>query len=314
MFPEDYVLVVDDDDGMRETVVEILVDAGIVAYGVGTGNAAVRAAEERTPLVAVVDHRLPDMTGIEVVGELKRGDPDLPVVLITGFSTLETAINAVGVVDEYLTKPVRPDRIVTSVKSRLERRRLQAENGALLDRLERTNARLEGLLAERSAELEGVLDVAAAGVAAGEADAVLEESLLAVARAAGTSTLALYAVTGGEAAMTLRTAVGDWSPPRTLDAPPGEITQDALGSPPRWATTVAISAGGVVIGALVMADERRGTPRLLRTYAALLAGPLRTAVPLTIPAARPAGDDDQTRRSTATTRPSTVAPSPGMGS
>lgn len=314
MFPEDYVLVVDDDDGMRETVVEILADAGIVAYGVGTGTAAVRAAEERAPLVAVVDHRLPDMTGIDVVGELKRGDPDLPVVLVTGFSTLETAINAVGVVDEYLTKPVRPDRIVTSVQSRLERRRLQAENVALLDRLERTNARLEALLAARSAELEGVVDVAAAAAGAGDADDVLHESLRAVARAAGASTLALYAASDGDATMPLRTAVGDWTPPETLTAPTDDVAQDSLGSPPRWATTVAITAGGVVIGALVVADELRSTPRLLRTYAALLAGPLRLAVPLTIPAARPAAEEDQTRRSTATTRPSTVASSPGMGS
>ena len=172
MFPDDYVLVVDDDDGIRETVVEILADAGIPAYGVGTGTAAVRAADNRPPLVAVVDHRLPDMTGIDVVNRLKETDPALPVVLVTGFATLETAINAVGVVDEYLTKPVRPDRIVAAVRAKLESRRLKWENTDLLGRLERANAELEQMLAARDAELEGVIDVASAVAGAGELEPV----------------------------------------------------------------------------------------------------------------------------------------------
>ena len=287
MFPDDYVLVVDDDDGIRETVVEILGDAGIPAYGVGTGTAACRAADNRPPLVAVVDHRLPDMTGIDVVNRLKETDPALPVVLVTGFATLETAINAVGVVDEYLTKPVRPDRIVSAVRAKLESRRLKSENSDLLGRLERANAELEQMLAVRDAELEGVIEVASAVAGSGELEPVLHDALSAVSRAVGAETVALYVAAAGRAdSLSLLMSEGSWSPPADVPVPTDAVSQGPLGAAAPWSTTVIVPAGGMVLGALVVADERRSTPRLLRAYAAMLAAPLRMLVPLGVPAAR----------------------------
>jgi len=148
------VYVVDDDPGMRQTVIDILALAGIAAEGFGSGRAAeARCADDR-PDLAVVDQRLPDTTGIALSASLKSADPDLGVILLTGYASTDSAIAAVGVADDYLTKPVPPDEFVRSVKAGLDRTRLRRENRQLVARLQQLNASLEATVAERTRELE----------------------------------------------------------------------------------------------------------------------------------------------------------------
>jgi signal transduction histidine kinase len=143
------VFVVDDDPGMRQTLVEILNMAGIPAEGFETGASALEAAEGRhRPALALLDHRLPDTTGIEVATAMRSKDPDLAVVLLTGYASTESAIAAIGVVDDYLLKPVPPDELVRFVTAGLERTRLRRENRHLVDRLHEMNSSLEETVAE----------------------------------------------------------------------------------------------------------------------------------------------------------------------
>jgi signal transduction histidine kinase len=148
------VYIVDDDAGMRETAVEILGLSGIEAEGFGSGT-AVQAAlgDTRTDLV-VVDQRLPDTTGIVLATSLKSQDPDLGVILLTGYVSADSAIAAVGLVDDYLTKPVPPDDLVRRVKAGVDRSRLRRENRYLVTRLREMNSSLEATVAERTRELE----------------------------------------------------------------------------------------------------------------------------------------------------------------
>jgi len=155
------VYIVDDDTGMRETVIEILGLSGIGAEGFGSG-AAVQAALGSTqagpastrPDLVVVDQRLPDTTGIVLATNLKTVDPDLSVILLTGYASADSAIAAVGLVDDYLTKPVPPDDLVRRVKAGVDRTRLRRENRYLVTRLQEMNSSLEATVAERTRELQ----------------------------------------------------------------------------------------------------------------------------------------------------------------
>jgi DNA-binding NtrC family response regulator len=146
--------VVDDDPALRQTVVEILALAGISAAGFGSGASAQEPRNGTRPDLAVVDQRLPDTTGIALATKLKSEDPDLGVILLTGYASADNAIAAVGLVDDYLTKPVPPDDLVRSVKAALDRTRLRRENRQLVTRLQELNSSLEATVAERTRELE----------------------------------------------------------------------------------------------------------------------------------------------------------------
>jgi signal transduction histidine kinase len=148
------VYVVDDDAGMRETVTEILALAGVTAEGFGSGKSVQAALESARPDLAVVDQRLPDTTGLALATSLKSRDPDLGVVLFTGYVSADNAIAAVGLADDFLTKPVLPEDLVRSVVAGIDRTRLRRQNRRLVTRLQELNSSLEETVAERTRELE----------------------------------------------------------------------------------------------------------------------------------------------------------------
>ncbi len=148
------VYIVDDDPDMRQTIVDILAVAGIPAEGFGTGAAALAPHGPDRPDLAVVDQRLPDTTGIDLAASLKAADPDLAVILLTGYVSADNAIAAVGQVDDYLTKPVPPEDLIRNVRAAIDRTRLRRENRRLVTRLQELNSSLEATVAQRTRELE----------------------------------------------------------------------------------------------------------------------------------------------------------------
>ena len=148
------VHIVDDDPFIRSTVVEILALSGIAAEAFGSGAAALGNHGTDRPDLVIVDQKLPDTTGIALSISLKSEDPDLGVILLTGYASADDAIAAVGRVDDYLIKPVQPDELVRSVNAGLERTRLRRENRRLVARLHEMNAALEETVAERTRALE----------------------------------------------------------------------------------------------------------------------------------------------------------------
>ncbi len=148
------VYVVDDDAGMRETVIDILGLSRVGAEGFGTGSSVQAALGSARPDLVIVDQRLPDTTGINLATMLKSRDPDLGVILLTGYVSADSAIAAVGLVDDYLTKPVPPEDLVRNVKAGIDRTRLRRENRYLVARLREMNSSLEATVAERTRELQ----------------------------------------------------------------------------------------------------------------------------------------------------------------
>jgi signal transduction histidine kinase len=148
------VYVIDNDAGMRETVTEILALAGVTTESFGSGKSVQTALESARPDLALVDQRLPDTTGLVLTARLKSQDPDLSVVLLTGYASAHNAVAAVGLADDYLTKPVLPEDLVRNVMAGIDRTRLRRENRRLVARLQEMNSSLEATVARRTRELE----------------------------------------------------------------------------------------------------------------------------------------------------------------
>ena len=137
---EGTVLVVDDDDGVRQSLIDVLASAGIRAVGAGRRDEALGLQAAYEPAVVVVDYRLPDGSGIDLARELKERDAEAPVLLLTGYASLDSAVAAVGQLDAYLIKPVAPQTFLQTIRNALARRGLVAENRSLVERLQRLNA------------------------------------------------------------------------------------------------------------------------------------------------------------------------------
>ena len=137
--PGALVLIVDDDEVLRQGLIDVCATVGIRALGAASADEALQLHAIHHPAVVVCDFRLPDGTGIDLAGELKIRDPEVPVLLLTGYASLDSAIAAVGQLDAYLIKPVPPHSFIQSVRHALARRALVNENRDLVERLERLN-------------------------------------------------------------------------------------------------------------------------------------------------------------------------------
>src|SRR5690242_8158629 len=127
------ILVVDDQEMMRDSLAGTLVREGheVVATGDPTQAVEKLAAGTRFDLL-ITDLKMPKMTGIELLAESKRLRPEMPVVLMTAFATVSTAVEAmkIGAFD-YLSKPFDGDELKHLVDRTLEHHRLIRENAAL---------------------------------------------------------------------------------------------------------------------------------------------------------------------------------------
>jgi len=144
------VLIVEDEPYVAESLVALFRDAGMDARACATAE---EALDELQFDVALVDLRLPGLSGQELLERLIERDGSRPVLMLTGHGTIPDAVKAMrtGALD-FLTKPVEPDVIVERVKKAAERGRLQRERDAL-----RTP---HGVVAE-SAGMKAVLDLVA---------------------------------------------------------------------------------------------------------------------------------------------------------
>ena len=153
------VLVVDDEEIMREILEALLTREG---YHVRLAASAIEGIElaKSVPFdAAIVDVMMPGMDGITALEELKKLDEDLPVLMITAFASVETAISAMkrGAFD-YITKPFKNDEVLVVVRNAVERRQLKAENTALRQTLQAQQQHFAGIIG-RSPRMKQVFDL-----------------------------------------------------------------------------------------------------------------------------------------------------------
>ncbi len=126
------VLVVDDKELMRDSVGTMLTRSGWQVLVASNGKTAVRIAAERRPDVILTDLQMPEMDGLELLREIRQVDEQLPVVLMTAYATIETAVEAMklGAYD-YITKPFDGNVLVATIKRAMEHAELIRENAVL---------------------------------------------------------------------------------------------------------------------------------------------------------------------------------------
>lgn len=112
------VLIVDDDDSFRETLTRAFDRRGWEARSASGAVEALRLAAEESPEHAVIDLRMPDIDGIELLKRLLTLDPAIRILVLTGFGSIATAVDAMraGAVN-YLTKPADASEIVAALDS-----------------------------------------------------------------------------------------------------------------------------------------------------------------------------------------------------
>jgi len=116
------ILLVDDDETIRSTMKAILEDEGYSVDSASNGKEAIQKTQEQSYNLALLDIRLPDMEGVELLKLMKEPMPRMRKIMVTGFPSLQNAVEAVNKnADAYLIKPVDVDKLLATVKEQLEK-------------------------------------------------------------------------------------------------------------------------------------------------------------------------------------------------
>lgn len=140
------VLVADDDRGMREVLAEFLKNEGCEVKTAKDGPETLEKAKSEKFDIVVADLMMPGYDGLEILKSCRQLDPDILFIMITGYSSLETAFTAIkeGAYD-YVTKPFRLDEIRIAIKNGSERVKLIRQNRMLVEDLRLAYSEIEDL-------------------------------------------------------------------------------------------------------------------------------------------------------------------------
>jgi DNA-binding NtrC family response regulator len=116
------ILIIDDDENIRKVLVAILEDEGYNVESVGTAKEAIERTRKKYYNMALIDIRLPDMEGIELLTRMKDTTPKIRKVIITGYPTLQNAVDAVNRgANAYILKPFDVDKVLKTLKEQLHK-------------------------------------------------------------------------------------------------------------------------------------------------------------------------------------------------
>lgn len=131
------VLIIDDEPIMQDVLTTLLRREGFAVVQAASAQEGLQAVEEQEVDLVLLDLMLPDRPGLEVLKEIKKRDPEIVVVVITAFSSLESAITAMREgAFHYIAKPFKNQEVILTVRKGLEQRQLRKENLALRQKLE----------------------------------------------------------------------------------------------------------------------------------------------------------------------------------
>jgi DNA-binding NtrC family response regulator len=141
-----HLLIVDDEEALREAVAERLAESGFSVQQAASGEQALDRLADFAFDILLTDLRLPGIGGREVLEAALERYPDLIAIVITGYGTVQDAVNAIkqGAAD-FITKPFQFDELLHVIESALEQRRLRSENAYLRAQLEE-RYRIDGIV------------------------------------------------------------------------------------------------------------------------------------------------------------------------
>jgi signal transduction histidine kinase/DNA-binding response OmpR family regulator len=262
------VLIVDDDAGMRETLQDILASEGIESVTASSGATARSAFDLGGIVLALVDQRLPDIAGTDLAQELKSRDPDLPVLMLTGYASAETAMAAVGRADGFLVKPVRPELVVTAVKHGLDARTLRQRNAELVHQLQQANEVLADNVRRRQNELSALIAMTSAVSSSSRLPLVLDAAVDVLSRLAGTTAAAVYlSDPGGLTLKAVRSST--WRVPQRIPEFAERVRRSAVDG--HECVLAALTSDGVPVGAILLERSEQEADAFLVALAAQVA-------------------------------------------
>lgn len=121
------ILIVEDDENIRKTMKNILQQKGYETDTAKSGKEAEQKAKTNFYNLALLDIKLPDMEGTQLLAKLHKNKPKMMKIMVTGYPSLENAMEALNQgADAYVTKPVKPAKLLDLIKEKLEKQN-QAE-------------------------------------------------------------------------------------------------------------------------------------------------------------------------------------------
>lgn len=156
-----HILVVDDEKGIREGCRRILMSEGFSADVAENGEEGLKSTKAKPYDLILVDLMMPVMSGLEMMEHVRQYDPEIIMIVITGFATIETAVEAMkhGAYD-YIPKPFTPDQLLAVVNRGLEKRRLSLQAQRLME--ERDQKLLE--VAHEESKIHAIVNSMADGI------------------------------------------------------------------------------------------------------------------------------------------------------
>jgi len=145
------ILIADDDAGICMSLTRMLKDRGYEVKDVPNGTEAVNFIKKEFINLALIDIRLPDINGLEVLKALRETDENSIAIMMTAFASLDSCVEALNMgAYAYIIKPMNMNQALIIIEKAFEKQRLSLENARLLKELQQTNGKLE----ERIDELQ----------------------------------------------------------------------------------------------------------------------------------------------------------------
>jgi two-component system nitrogen regulation response regulator NtrX len=135
------ILIVDDEPSILQSLAGLLIDEGFDVRTASNGYEALKAIESESPDLVLLDIWMPGLDGIDTLQEIKKNNPFIQVIIITGHGTIETAVKAtkIGAYD-LIEKPLSIDKIILAINNALNYRRLEEENRYLRKKMIEKNS------------------------------------------------------------------------------------------------------------------------------------------------------------------------------
>lgn len=127
------ILIIDDDPNLRKTLSDILRARGYDTHAAGDGAGGLALLKQHAFQLVLVDLRLPDITGIELLEKIKAGQPSIEAIVLTGNATLDSAIEATNKgAFTYLQKPYDMDQLLLHIRRAIEKRQAEEARKKLI--------------------------------------------------------------------------------------------------------------------------------------------------------------------------------------
>ena len=146
MVPQGKILIIDDEYNLRRTLARILQKTGCQITAVESGYEALRILNQQRFDLVYLDIHLPEVDGLQILREMRQKEPKLPVILLTGYGSIQSAMEAIRLgATDYLLKPVDPGQLIRRTQEILQEQAVERRKEEIREQIELLQAEMESL-------------------------------------------------------------------------------------------------------------------------------------------------------------------------